>query len=171
MVERLLLDNQPLDSLRHQLSAGVAMRGGFQAGPWSPNIRSFGDRSQGPPDRQRSADDLKVSRPRQTVVWSMRIGVLTFATNAVSLIAFWSWTESLVILPLLLLLPCSVVLGVIVLATYRRECIAVSRSSTLPKRWAVMLNFSLSIALCALVILAISLYHGASLGNLDPGGF
>jgi hypothetical protein len=101
----------------------------------------------------------------------MRIGVLTFATNAASLIAFWLWTESLVILPLLLLLPGSVVVGIIVLATYRRECIAVSRSSTSPKRWAVMLNFSLSIALCALVILAIALYHGASLGNLDPGGF
>ncbi len=101
----------------------------------------------------------------------MLIGVLTLATNVLSLVVFWFWTESFVVLPLLLLLPFSALLAVIVLMTYRRECIAVSGLSIPPKRRAVILNFSLSIALCALVILAIALYHGASLGNLDPGGF
>jgi hypothetical protein len=101
----------------------------------------------------------------------MRIGVLTLATNALSLVVFWLWTESLVVLPLLFLLPFSAVLDVVVLVTYRRECVAVSGLSTPPKRRAVILNLSLSIVVCALVILSITLYHGAHLGNLDPGGF
>jgi hypothetical protein len=108
---------------------------------------------------------------RPVVVWAMRIGVFTLTTNAVSLVAFWLWTESLVVLPLLLLLPLSAVVGGVVLVTYRRERIAVSGVSTPPKRRVVILNLSLSIVVCALVILAIALYHDASLGNLDPGGF
>lgn len=108
---------------------------------------------------------------RPVVVWTTRIGVFTLVTNAVSLVVFWLWTESLVVLPLLLLLPFSAVLGVVVLVTYRRECAAVSMLSTPPNRRALILNLSLSIAVCALVILSIALYHGASLGNLDPGGF
>ncbi|MGO9341357.1 MAG: hypothetical protein ACLP6E_02375 [Acidimicrobiales bacterium] len=101
----------------------------------------------------------------------MGIGVFTLATNAVSLIVYWFWTESLVVLPLLLLLPFSAVLGAVGLVTYRRECIAVSGLSIPPKRRALILNLSLSIVVCALVILSIALFHGASLGNLDPGGF
>ena len=95
---------------------------------------------------------------RPVVVWTMRIGVLTLATNALSLVVFWLWTESLVVLPLLFLLPFSAVLDVVVLVTYRRECVAVSGLSTPPKRRAVILNLSLSIVVCALVILSITLY-------------
>jgi hypothetical protein len=108
---------------------------------------------------------------RPVVVWTMRIGVLTLATNALSLVAFWLWTESLVIVPLLWLLPFSMVNGGVVLATYRREYLAVSRSSTPPKHALVILDLSVSIVVCALVVLSITLYHGAHLGNLDPGGF
>ncbi len=100
----------------------------------------------------------------------MRVGALTLAVNAVSLVAFWLWTDSLVVLPLLLLLPFSAVLGLVVFMTSRRERMAVSRSSTPPRRWVVVLNLSLSIVVCSLVILAIAIYHGASLGSLDPGG-
>ncbi len=114
---------------------------------------------------------FSMSGVRPVVVWTMGIGVLTLATNAVSLVVFWFWTQSLVVLPLLLLLPFSAVLGVVVLVTYRRERVAVSVLSTPPKRWALLLNLWLSIAVCALLILSIVLYHSASLGNLDPGGF
>jgi hypothetical protein len=108
---------------------------------------------------------------RPVVVWTMRIGVLTLSTNALSLVAFWLWTKSLVIVPLLWLLPFSTVLGGVVLATYRREYLALSRLSTPPRRSVVILELSLSIVLCTLVVLSITLYHGAHLGNLDPGGF
>ena len=50
----------------------------------------------------------------------MGIGVVTLATNAVSLVAFWLWTESLVVLPLLFLLPFSAVVGVVVWIVVRK---------------------------------------------------
>jgi len=112
-----------------------------------------------------------MSGMRPVVVWAKRIGVFTLVTNAVSLVAFWLWTNSLVILPLTVLLPFSAALGIVVVVTYRRECAALSGSSTPSRRGAVILNLSLSVVVCVLVVLAITLFHGAYLGNLDPGGF
>jgi uncharacterized membrane protein YidH (DUF202 family) len=111
-----------------------------------------------------------VSGASPVVVWTMRIGVLTVALNALSLIAFWAWTDSLVVIPLLCLLPFSAVVGVLGGVTYARERAAVSRSSAPPKGRVATLYLSLSIVVCALVVLSIVLYHGANLGNLDPGG-
>jgi len=93
------------------------------------------------------------------------------ATNVLSLIAFWLWTESLVVLPLLYILPISAGAVVVAVATYRREKGAVLRASTPLKRSMVRFALSLSLVAEVLVILSIALYHGAQLNNLDPGGF
>jgi len=55
-------------------------------------------------------------------------------------------------------------------ALYVRERHAVSKSSAPPRRWAVNLVLSLSIVMFVLVVLCVVLFHGAQLGNLDPGG-
>ncbi len=100
----------------------------------------------------------------------MRIGLLTFVTNALSLLVFLLWAPSLVVLPLLFLLPCSAVLCAVDLATYRHERRSVAGLTTPLRRSVVLTALSLSGVLCVLVVLSITLYHGAQLGNLDPGG-
>jgi len=67
-------------------------------------------------------------------------------------------------------MPYSLVLGANDVGVYVRERRAVSRSSAPPRRWAINPVLSLSVVMLGIVVLCIALFHGAQLGNLDPGG-
>lgn len=104
------------------------------------------------------------------MIWTIWIGAFTVALNASSLVWFLLVFPSIVAALLLWLMPLSVALGVADVAVYVRERLATSRSSAPPRRWAVILALSLSIGMLVLVVLCVVLFHGAQLGNLDPGG-
>ena len=98
------------------------------------------------------------------------MGAITLTANASSLVWFVVVVPSIVEALLFWLMPFSLVLAVVDLGVYVRERIAISRSFPPPRRWAVILAFSLSIIMFVVVILCIVLFHDAQLGNLDPGG-
>lgn len=104
------------------------------------------------------------------MIWTTRIGALTLAVNASSLVWFLLVFPSIVAVLLFWLMPFSLALGVADLAIYVRERLAISRSAAPLRQWAVILFFSLSILMFGLVVLCIVLFHDAQLGNLDPGG-
>ncbi len=123
------------------------------------------------PGRMDAAPIAGVRGPRPVVIWTAWIGALNVTLNASSLVLFFVAFPSLVAALLFWLLPYSLVLGVIDVAVYVRERHAVTRSSAPPRPWAITLVFSLSIAMFGIIVLSIVLFHGAQLGNLDPGGF
>jgi hypothetical protein len=104
------------------------------------------------------------------VIWTIWIGALTLVANALSLVCFLVVIPSIDAALLIWLMPFSLGLGGIDTAVYVRERLAVSRASAPPRRWVVVLVFSLSIVMLVLVVLCIVLFHDAQLGNLDPGG-
>lgn len=107
---------------------------------------------------------------RPAVIWTTWIGVLTLAANTLSLVGFLLVFPSIVAALLFWLMPLSLAVAVADVALYVRERHAVSKSSAPPRRWAVNLVLSLSIVMFVLVVLCVVLFHGAQLGNLDPGG-
>jgi hypothetical protein len=107
---------------------------------------------------------------RPVVIWTIWIGALTLAANALSLVCFLVVFPSIVAALLFWLMPFSLVLGGIDTAVYARERLAVSRASAPPRRWVVILVLSLSVAMFVLVVLCVVLFHDAKLDNLDPGG-
>ncbi len=108
--------------------------------------------------------------PRPMVIWTAWIGGLNLAVNVSSLVFFLVVIPSIVAGLLFWLMPYSLVLAVIDVAVYVRERQAVSRSSAPPRRWAVTVVLALSVVVFGLVVLCIVLFHGAQLGNFDPGG-
>jgi polyferredoxin len=122
------------------------------------------------PGRMDAAPIPGLRSPRPVVIWAAWIGGLNLAVNVSSLVWFFFVFPSIVAALLFWLLPYSLVLGVIDGAVYVRERHAVSRSSAPPRRWAVTLVLSLSIVMFGFVVLCLVLFHGAQLGNFDPGG-
>ena len=109
--------------------------------------------------------------PRPVVIWAARIGSLSLAINASSLVWFLFVDPSIVSALLFWLMPVSLAVGVADVAVYLRERLAVSRSSAPPRKWAVIVLLSVSMVTFVLVVLCVVLFHDAQLGNFDPGGF
>jgi hypothetical protein len=122
------------------------------------------------PGQMNEAPTAGLSRPRSIVIWTVWIGGLTVAVNASSLVFSYFVFSSIATLLLFWLMPYSLVLGVIDAAIYVHERRAVSRSSAPTTRWAITLVLSLSILMLGIVVLCISLFHSAQLGQFDPGG-
>lgn len=108
--------------------------------------------------------------PRPLVIWTVWIGGLSLAVNMSSLVCFLVISPSIVAGLLFWLMPFSLVLGVIDGTVFVRERRAVSGSSAPTRQWAVTLVLLLSILTFVVVVLCVVLFHGAQLGNLDPGG-
>jgi hypothetical protein len=108
--------------------------------------------------------------PRPVAIWATWIGVLTLVLNASSLVWFLLASPSIVAALLFWLMPFSLALGVADVAVYVRERLAVSGSAAPPRRWAIIVVLSLSIAMFVLLVLCVVVFHDAQLGNLDPGG-
>jgi hypothetical protein len=104
------------------------------------------------------------------VLWTVWIGAINLAVNTSSLVCFLFVIPSIVAALFFWLMPFSLVLAITDVAVYVRERRAVAGSSAPARRWAVNLDLSLSVVLLGVVVLCIVLFHGAQLGNLDPGG-
>src|ERR1700728_4523464 len=108
--------------------------------------------------------------PRPVVIWTTWIGAFTLALNASSLVWLLLVAPAIVAALLFWLMPLSLAVGLADVALYVRERRAVSRSSARPRRWAIIVVLSLSIAMLVFVVLSVVLFHDAQLGSLDPGG-
>ena len=122
------------------------------------------------PGRMKAPAVAGPSGLRPAVIWATWVGFLALAVNALSLMWFFLVSPSIVAALLFWLMPLSLALGIANAAVYVRERRAMSRSSAAPRRWVVILVLSLSIVMAMILALCIVLFHGAQLGNLDPGG-